>query len=145
MLRKSLFRGRRCRSLLMMVFASTLLAPLFTVAAATPGRAEAASASSLAQYRQWINEARAMYPYRESADKMYRTMLCESSGNPGVRSPSGSYQGLFQYATATWRGGWNPYRNNSLWDARSQIFATAKAWSIGMQGQWSCYFMTPGR
>ncbi len=142
---QTLFRSLRSRSFFMLVFAAALLAPLFTFAASMPGRAEAASVSNLAQYRQWIDEARAKYPYPQSADKMYRTMLCESGGNPSVSSPGGTYHGLFQYATSTWRGSWNPYRNSSQWDARSQIFATAKAWSIGMQGQWSCYYITAGR
>ena len=90
-------------------------------------------------------QAKAMYPYPQSVDKMYRVMMCESSGNPNVSSPSGTYKGLFQYHINTWRGNWNPYRNYSLWDAKTQIFATAKAWSVGMQGQWECYYLTAGR
>ncbi len=104
------------------------------------------ASASTNQYRQWISEARAMYSYPQSADKMYRTMMCESSGNASVVGGTrNGYYGLFQYAPSTWHGSWNPYRNNSLFDAKSQIFATAKAWSIGMQGQWSCYYITAGR
>lgn len=138
-------QGLRSRSLFMLVFAAALMAPMFAFTAGTPGRAEAASNSTLAQYKQWIAEARLMYPYPQSADKMYRTMMCESGGNASVSSPSGTYKGLFQYATSTWQGKWNPYRTSSLWDAHNQIFATAKAWSVGMQGQWSCYYITAGR
>lgn len=96
---------------------------------------------SHAQLRQWIDEARAMYPYPESTDKMWRVMMCESTGYPGAVG-SGIYYGLFQYLPSTWAGSWNPYRNESIWDARSQIFATARAWSIGMQSHWSCYYLT---
>lgn len=142
---QTLLRSLRSRAFLTLVFATALLVPMFTFAASTPGRAEAASASNIAQYKQWIAEARALYPYPQSADKMYRTMLCESGGNPAAVSPGGTYQGLYQYAYATWRGNWNPYRGNSRFDARSEIFATAKAWSIGMQSQWSCYYITAGR
>ncbi|MDQ6693400.1 MAG: transglycosylase family protein [Chloroflexota bacterium] len=120
-----------------------LLAMLFLGGQGTAG---ASPSRSLDQYRQWIAQAKAMYPYPQSADKMYRTMLCESSGNASVVGGTrNGYYGLFQYAPSTWHGGWNPYRNSSLFDAKAQIFATAKAWSIGMQGQWSCYSITPGR
>ncbi len=100
--------------------------------------------STLGQYRQWMEEARAMYPYPQSIDKMWRVMMCESGGNPRA-SNGGRYLGLFQYHPGTWGGSWNPYRSNSIWDAKSQIFATAKAWSIGMQSAWSCYYITSGR
>jgi uncharacterized protein YgiM (DUF1202 family) len=90
------------------------------------------------QLRQWIEEARAMYPYPETADKMWRVMMCESGGNPSAVG-SGRYIGLFQYLPGTWSGAWNPYRNSSIYDARAQIFATARAWSLGMQDHWSCY------
>ncbi len=101
-------------------------------------------ASGPGQYRQWMEEARALYPYKQSVDKMWSVMNCESGGNSRA-SNGGRYLGLFQYAPGTWGGSWNPYRGNSIWDARSQIFATAKAWSIGMQGAWSCYYITAGR
>lgn len=101
--------------------------------------------STLEQYRQWMEEARAMYPYKQSIDKMWSVMMCESGGNPRASGGGGRWLGLFQYAPGTWGGSWNPYRANSIWDAKSQIFATAKAWSIGMQSHWSCYYKTAGR
>ena len=82
-----------------------------------------------------------MYPYSQSADKMWRVMMCESGGNASASGGGGAYVGLFQYARSTWAGNWNPYRGSSIVDAHAQIFATAKAWSIGMQGAWSCYYM----
>jgi hypothetical protein len=110
------------------------------------GGAQAAQTNSrLAQYRAWMVEARAMYPYPQSVDKMYRVMMCESSGNPRAVGGGGAWLGLFQYAPRTWRGSWNPYRNQSIWDPKAQIFATAKAWSIGMQSHWSCYYKTAGK
>ncbi|HST05368.1 MAG TPA: SH3 domain-containing protein [Chloroflexia bacterium] len=101
--------------------------------------------STLTQYRQWMEEARATYPYPQSVDKMWRVMMCESGGNPRASGGGGAWLGLFQYAPGTWAGRWNPYRTDSIWDAKSQIFATAKAWSIGMQSAWSCYYITAGR
>jgi hypothetical protein len=90
-------------------------------------------------YRQWIHEAREQYPYADSEEQMLAVLLCESSGDPAIISPDGLNHGLFQYNAATWAGDWNPYRDQSLYDARAQIFATAAAWSLGMQAQWGCY------
>ena len=118
---------------------------LFSVDIATPQTASAAYSADVAQYKAWMADARKLYPYPQSVDKMYRVMMCESGGNPRASGGGGAWLGLFQYAPRTWRGSWNPYRNNSIWDARSQIYATAKAWSIGMQSHWSCYYYTPGR
>ena len=101
--------------------------------------------STQAQYRQWMEEARVMHPYKQSVDKMWSVMMCESGGNARASGGGGRWLGLFQYAPTTWGGSWNPYRGNSIWDARSQIFGTAKAWSIGMQSHWSCYYITAGR
>lgn len=101
-----------------------------------------AAASSPTQYRQWMEEARKTYPYAESLNKMWNVMMCESGGNPRASGGAGAWLGLFQYVPGTWAGLWNPYRTSSIWDARAQIFATAKAWSIGMQSAWSCYYKT---
>lgn len=101
--------------------------------------------STLEQYRLWMEEARALHPYKQTIDKMWSVMMCESGGNPRASGGGGAWLGLFQYAPGTWGGGWNPYRGSSIWDARSQIFATAKAWSVGMQSHWSCYYKTAGR
>ena len=110
-----------------------------------PEFAGAASEFTLRQYRAWMEQARVKYPYPQSVDKMWRVMMCELSGNSYASSPSGTYKGLFQYHNNTWKGSWNPYRTNKIWDAKAQIFATAKAWSIGMQSHWSCYYITSGR
>ncbi|MEM6535326.1 MAG: transglycosylase SLT domain-containing protein [Pseudomonadota bacterium] len=91
------------------------------------------------QYRAWITEARAKHPYADSEDKMYAVMMCESGGNPTIVNPAGPYVGLFQYVANTWNGDWNDYRDAGMTDARAQIFATAQAWSQGMQNQWGCY------
>jgi hypothetical protein len=86
-----------------------------------------------------VHEAREQYPYADSEERMLAVLLCESSGDPAIVSPDGANHGLFQYNAATWAGDWNPYRDQSLYDARAQIFATAAAWSLGMQAQWGCY------
>jgi hypothetical protein len=104
-----------------------------------------AQSQRLAQYRAWMVDAKRMYPYPQTVDKMWRVMMCESSGNARASGGGGAWLGLFQYAPTTWRSSWNPYRNQSIWDARAQIYATAKAWSIGMQRHWSCYYKTAGR
>lgn len=125
---------------------AALAAPLgFSAGGTTVAASVPAGQGNLAQYRAWMAEAKAMYPYPQSLDKMYRVMMCESTGNPNARNPNGKYHGLFQYHRGTWGGKWNPYRYNNIYDARSQIFATAKAWSIGMQSHWECYYITSGR
>src|SRR5437868_533232 len=121
--------------------AAMLAAQVMAVGIApTSGRVEAASLQTISQYRAWMADAKKMYPYPQSLDKMYRVMMCESSGNARASGGRGAWLGLYQYAPSTWRGRWNPYRASSIWDAKAQIYATAKAWSIGMQRQWSCYF-----
>ena len=110
----------------------------------TASAARGVPQSTLDQYRAWMTDAKTMYPYPQSLDKMWRVMMCESGGN-STASNRGKYLGLFQYAPSTWKSSWNPYRAESIWDAKSQIFATAKAWSVGMQGHWSCYYITAGR
>lgn len=107
-----------------------------------PVEVQAAGSRELEQYKALMVNARQMYPYPQSVEKMYRVMMCESGGNPKASGARGSYLGLFQYAPATWRGSWNPYRNASIWDVKAQIYATAKAWSIGMQGRWGCFSKT---
>jgi len=124
--------------------AMLLVPTLFATLTSAP-TAQAATSQDLAQYRTWMVEARKLYPYPQSVDKMYRVMICESGGNPRASGGRGAWLGLFQYAPGTWRGAWNSYRNAGIWDAKSQIFATAKAWSLGMQSHWSCYYHTAGR
>jgi hypothetical protein len=104
-----------------------------------------AQSQRTAQYRAWMLDAKRMYPYPQTIDKMWRVMMCESSGNPNASGGRGAWLGLFQYTPTTWRGSWNPYRSASIWDAKAQIYATARAWSIGMQSHWSCYYKTAGR
>jgi hypothetical protein len=70
---------------------------------------------------------------------MYAVMMCESRGQAALVNSAGPYTGLFQYSTATWKSAWNQYRDQSVLDARAQIFATALAWQMHMQGQWGCY------
>ncbi len=95
--------------------------------------------SDLDRYRRWIHEARQQYPYPEGEAQMVAVLLCESSGNAAISSPDGLNHGLFQYNSATWGASWNPYRTEDIFDAHAQIFATARAWQLGMQGQWGCY------
>ncbi len=112
---------------------------------ATTTEASTSSQTTLNQFRAWMADAKSMYPYPQSLDKMWRVMTCESGGNAKASGGGGLWLGLFQYAPGTWRGNWNPYRATSIWDAKSQIFATAKAWNVSMQSHWSCYYITAGR
>src|SRR5687768_7881852 len=104
-----------------------MLAPMVMLGGAAP--AEAAPATAFAQYRAWMIQAKATHPYPQSVEKMYSVMMCESSGNPNAVGDRGKARGLFQYHAGTWNGAWNPYRHQGIWNAKSQIYATAKAWS----------------
>ena len=78
--------------------------------------------------------------YHVKADGMYRIMMRESGGRR-FAGADGAYKGLFQYWTGTWCASWNPYRNDSIYDGSSQIFATAYAISKGMGSQmWTTTF-----
>ena len=70
-----------------------------------------------------------------SARGMYKLMMVESGGDASVVGPGG-YFGLFQYAPATWRGSWNPYRGRSITDGAAQIKATALALRLGYGHAW---------
>ena len=109
--------------------------------ASTNPRAPATEAS-LKQYRDWIGQARAKHKYADSEARMYAVMMCESGGRAGVVNPIGPYSGLFQYAVPTWKDKWNTYADGGILDAKSQIFATALAWSLKMQSHWGCYKKT---
>ena len=66
---------------------------------------------------------------------MYRLMMIESGGSAGVVGPGG-YYGLFQYASTTWKGSWNPYASASISDGAAQIKATALALHLGYGHAW---------
>ena len=70
-----------------------------------------------------------------SARGMYRLMMIESGGSAGVVGPGG-YYGLFQYASTTWKGSWNPYASASISDGAAQIKATALALHLGYGHAW---------
>lgn len=109
------------------------------VEAPRPASNGAANEQAFDQYRAWISEARARHPYPDSEERMYAVMMCESGGRATVVNSAGPYSGLFQYSPATWSGDWNTYRDEDILDPQAQIFATALAWSNGMQGHWGCY------
>ena len=111
-------------------------------ASATQGTSASTAANGdgpLKQYRAWIKDARKKHPYADSADRMYKVMMCESGGDPNAASKTGIYRGLFQYSQSAWKADWNIYSGESITDPRAQIFATALAWSLNMQTQWGCY------
>jgi hypothetical protein len=143
---KSMARVRRWAAVVaLVVLLGVMLGGQSSYASSVGHSPAMAQSQRMAQYRAWMADAKRIYPYPQSVEKMWRVMMCESSGMPNAVGGGGAWLGLFQYAPTTWRGRWNPYRNASIWDARSQIYATAKAWSIGMQSHWSCYYKTAGR
>jgi hypothetical protein len=78
--------------------------------------------------------------YHVKADGMYRMMMRESGGQR-YAGADGAFKGLFQYWTGTWAASWNPWRHDSIYDGRSQIFATAYAIHKGMGPQmWTTTF-----
>lgn len=107
------------------------------VAQPTAAPEPANAAASAAQYRSWMEQARAVHPYPEPVEHMWAVMICESAGEAAV--VAGPYHGLFQYHLDTWGGTWNPYRDQPILDPQAQIFATAKAWQDGNQLWWGCY------
>lgn len=137
-----------CLSLALAACATSKSAPAPTPVA-TPAPApkpsetpKSAADATLEQYRAWISEARVKHPYADSEERMYAVMMCESGGKASIVNPAGPYSGLFQYTTPTWKAAWNTYRDESILDAKAQIFATALAWSLKMQAQWGCYKKT---
>jgi peptidoglycan hydrolase CwlO-like protein len=70
-----------------------------------------------------------------SARGMYRLMMVESGGSATIVGPGG-YYGLFQYASTTWKGGWNPWRSSAITDGAAQIKATALAIRQGYGHAW---------
>ena len=67
--------------------------------------------------------------YGVSAAGLKRLMILESSGN---RYAGTTYKGLYQYYPGTWRGSWNPWRAQSIYNGWAQIRATAYALRRGM-------------
>ena len=91
--------------------------------------------------RQWMPIIEvAAARYHVNADGIYRMMMRESGGQQFAGS-STSFKGLFQYYTGTWNASWNPWRQDNIYDASSQIFATAYAIHRGMGPQmWTTTF-----
>jgi uncharacterized protein YabE (DUF348 family) len=86
------------------------------------------------RFNDTVEVASAQYGVDPNA--LCRTMMCESNGNPN--SDGGDYKGLFQYTLGLWadlspRAG---FPGASIWDAGSQIYVTAWAWSHGYRGRW---------
>jgi hypothetical protein len=78
--------------------------------------------------------------YHVKADGMYRMMMRESGGQQYAGANS-SFKGLFQYYSGTWSSSWNPWRQDDIFDASSQIFATAYAIHKGMgPSMWTTTF-----
>jgi hypothetical protein len=99
------------------------------------------------QMADWERHARwmpiieiAARKYHVKADGMYRMMMRESGGRRTAGADS-AFKGLFQYWTGTWAADWNPYRQDSIYDGSSQIFATAYAIHKGLGPQmWTTTF-----
>jgi hypothetical protein len=97
--------------------------------------------ASWEKHHQWMPIIKvAAAKYHVKAAGMYRMMMRESGGQQ-YAGASTSYKGLFQYYTGTWSSSWNPWRHDNIYDASSQIFATAYAIHKGMGPQmWTTTF-----
>lgn len=95
-------------------------------------QAQLDSAASLERAGDWRALIdRTARKYGVNADGLYRLMMMESGGK--VRAVgAGRYYGLFQYALGTWKGDWNPWRGESVFDGSAQIEASAYAIKKGM-------------
>lgn len=72
--------------------------------------------------------------YGQDPAALYRTMICESGGDP--YADNGVSKGLFQFNPGTFAG--TPYSGSSIFDGASQIYAAAWMWSQGRRGEWTC-------
>jgi hypothetical protein len=72
--------------------------------------------------------------YGQDPAALYRTMVCESGGDP--YADNGVCKGLFQFNPGTFAG--TPYGGASIFDGKSQIYAAAWMWSQGRKGEWGC-------
>jgi hypothetical protein len=132
------------RALLLLCAVGLLLGTSLIMPLAQPDEAAAATAQISTEYRTWLEDAKKRYPYRESLQKMTNVMMCESGGDRRAYNPHGPYYGLFQYSMSTWKGTWNAHKDKSIYDARAQIYATARAWYQGKGPHWwpQCYSRT---
>ena len=92
-------------------------------------------AEAVARFGEWgpyLVEAAEMYGQDPAA--LYRTMICESKGDPNA--DNGVCKGLFQFNPSTWAG--TPYGGQSIYDGRAQALAAAWMWSQGRKGEWTC-------
>lgn len=71
-------------------------------------------------------------------DWALRVVYCESRFDSLAFNVSSGASGIFQYIRSTWRGSWNPYREESIWDASAQIRATRLAFEMGKYSWWEC-------
>lgn len=72
--------------------------------------------------------------YGQDPAALYRTMICESGGDP--YADNGVCKGLFQFDPGTFAG--TPYSGSSIFDGKSQIYAAAWMWAQGRRGEWAC-------
>ncbi len=63
---------------------------------------------------------------------LHLVMFCESSCNPNVLSPSGTYKGLYQYEDRTW----NANCEGDIFNGFDQIDCTLKLYRQGEQWRW---------
>jgi len=100
-----------------------------------PGQGGGSSGSSVHGSGSWWPAIRSAAASNGiSADGLYRLMMIESGGS--ATASNGVNFGLFQYATGTWKGSWNPWRSSSIFDGGAQIRATALAIGQGHGPSW---------
>jgi hypothetical protein len=74
---------------------------------------------------------RAAKKFGVNPDGLYRLMMMESGGKARAVG-AGRFYGLYQYSLTTWKGAWNPWRGQNVFDGSAQIEASAYAVKKGM-------------
>ena len=80
--------------------------------------------------------AKAAKKYGQSKKAMERVARCESNLDPCAVNQKGPYYGLFQFLKSTWSS--TPYKNEDIFDPRSQALAAAWMWKQGRKNEWAC-------
>jgi hypothetical protein len=91
--------------------------------------------SSCSQFKDWVIDASNRNGI--NPNELFGRMERESHCNPGSQAAAG-YQGILQYDPHWWPSisAAAGYSGASIWDAKSQIYVTAWAWSHGYRSRW---------
>jgi hypothetical protein len=117
--------------------AGACLCPAFAVAHNHSSPAERYFAHRCDQSHSLACVHRAALHWGVSYSYMKGISYRESRWNPYAKNPSSTASGLFQFLTSTFYGGWNPYRGQDIWSAKSNSLAAAYAMHLGYYSWWT--------